>query len=207
MINNKIIADTLPANLSSSEISILPISSDVSDTEINEIFAFYNAYFQSKHTLDITGAIYRSKTLKPIVMLAKKGNEIVGLVEAWNDIQDKSIKILSTVLVAENHKRKKLGSKLINQILSVIKSDPTLQKVIIHFRESNEYQLSKVYAKFGFTEVIKGHVETYQNGDIKKEMELKLKDIPKIVEKIAIEDVARKNLKWKERLVKLFKIT
>jgi len=121
--------------------------------DIKDIAILCNSNLVSKQTEQGKKNKYSQSFLKPIVITAKKETQIIGVSESWNDSKNKHIKIFANMVVEDEYRQMGIASALFERTLTIIKKDPSIEKIVVHFRDSNKDKLP-FYQNLGFTNPI-----------------------------------------------------
>jgi len=136
---------------------------------LEKILEFYNLNFpNSIHSKAFKESRYINPERESVVYISKDGERVIGLVEAWSDVENPSQKVLATLVTDSEYRNRGLAKKLFSEANKTVEEEQTHTSWVLHFRESKKDQLTPFYTGMGFQDLTEdGH---YRNGEIKYKM-------------------------------------
>jgi ribosomal protein S18 acetylase RimI-like enzyme len=104
------------------------------------------------------------------INLAIKG-KVAGIICGKRDPRNKKIFLVEALAVSPNYRGKNYGDKLMEELIKKVKKMRTVEKIVLHYRQSKK--LSKYYKRFGFGNL--KVIGKYKNREKKYQMDLKIK--------------------------------
>ena len=156
--------------LSSSQ-GLHDLSIEVLDTKnldldlVKQITDVHNSSLITQNTFDYKKDVYSRDDLNPIVILAKRGNEVVGFIDSFST--DEGVREIDYYAVNEKYRGQGIGTQMLSALEKQIKlQNKSVDKILLNCRANG---VEKFYQKLGFVES-EEVVGRFQNGDEMKEM-------------------------------------
>jgi len=141
----------------------------VTDGELGEILNFHNGNFdESRWSKAYLSSFFDSEDGSSICVVAKKENEIAGIVLGKYDKYNPGKMVLQAIAVGEKFRGNGYAKKLLGFFMEDVFKRKYVDEIILNFRESKN--LEKFYQQFGFSR--NESVGEYNNGDKKISMSL-----------------------------------
>ena len=152
----------------SNDVQLLNWQQWQDDDKIFKITRFYNGIFtNSQHRYWYKLKQYYNYSRQPIIIVAIKDDNVIGLLQSWKPKLNTGIKdtrLLVTVAVDQQYRSKGYFKQMFNMMLQRAKQS----NIILHFRQSNKNKLQPKYTKMGFKDI--EIVGQYKNGQNKYQM-------------------------------------
>jgi len=119
---------------------------------LNEITYLYNNNFKnSPHRKKYKQEMWNDKLRNSIILVLKSNSNIIGFLESWNKQRYPNIQILVSIFIVPEHRRKDNAKLLFNEAKKLIMQNNSINKIIVHFRDSKKETLEPFYEKLGFS--------------------------------------------------------